>query len=144
MTVHHGSRSLKQLLTLGLEVRKLRWMLGLGEIETFSYPHLPTRFEAHQDYMRCMPSPQNIKGTKQGGGVCLYQLLFLLLTGTTYRGKGGRVCLGSQLKSPVLPSREGLVADAGDSWSHPQLEERRDGCWCRSPLDDTPRGLFPW
>lgn len=34
--------------------------------------------------------------------------------------------------------------EAGDSWSYPQLEERRDEFWYRSPLDDMPRGLFPW
>lgn len=91
-------------------------MLGSGETETFSHPHLPIRFDTHQEYVRCvLPLKKKIiKGKKQGGRVCLQWLLFLLLTETTYRGKGGRVCLGSQLKGPVLPSREGLEAEAGE------------------------------
>lgn len=97
-------------------------MLGSGETETFSHPHLPVRYDAHQEYVRCVlplkkkssPSKKIIKGKKQGGRVCQQWLLFLLLTETTYRGKGGRVCLGSQLKGPVLPSREGLEAEAGE------------------------------
>lgn len=90
-------------------------MLGSGETEMFSHPHLPIRFDAHQEYVRCvLPLKKIIKGKKQGGRVCLQWLLFLLLTETTYRGKGGRVCLGSQLKGPVLPSTEGLEAEAGE------------------------------
>lgn len=29
-------------------------MLGSGETETFSHPHLPVRFDAHQEYVRCV------------------------------------------------------------------------------------------